>query len=623
MPQTFLGKTFEYKMTPQVEGYVKKDYENIAKWEQYLAQGREGNWADQISRAKADIAYYTTGREYQQAFEDWKLGVAREIAPSLGLTEAQLVTNPELYTDPAALAKYTGKTNPEYMAFVNAAKAGTPTGTMTSEQAAQSAMARTGKQMAQIGMGEFTPEERAALGIAAAAPTTLEAQTGQQVSTSSNQPQTYTVKSGDTLSQIAKNYGVSINDITGYRSGNPNLIYPGEVLTIKPSSTIPTGSITGGQTPITLPEGTTQLNDIINQAKSILASSSALTGTTGTTAGTSEMPKWLKDYLDTIEKPTDLTGEYKRIAGEEGIEAKQTLVNNLTQQLNTITAEAQQAQLILEQQAGGRDITSTFLGRQAQEITRQAAIKVLPVQAQLAAAQGNLALAQERVNTLFKFQTDYEDRLYDYNKELRTTAFQWATNEQKNILDAQQRAEDKAFTLLRDNLNAGQNLASTALSNGYPQIAAQIMALDPKSATYTADLARLAGGIQKEEKITESEKNVSYIQKTATEFDNLMKAKGWPYVDGNIYLEKRRGYPGSQSEFDKEFSYLLSPGDKEKYGMSKSSITEKNYTATTIPSDVMNDLVDDIKQGATLQQLYSSYPDVSPSFINTTYYNNF
>jgi LysM repeat protein len=47
--------------------------------------------------------------------------------------------------------------------------------------------------------------------------------------------QTYTVKSGDTLSGIAKNAGVGINDITGYKSGNKNLIFPGETLTVNPT----------------------------------------------------------------------------------------------------------------------------------------------------------------------------------------------------------------------------------------------------------------------------------------------------------------------------------------------------------------------------------------------------
>lgn len=41
---------------------------------------------------------------------------------------------------------------------------------------------------------------------------------------------TYVVRSGDTLSGIASQLGVSIYDITGYSSGNMNLIYPGETL---------------------------------------------------------------------------------------------------------------------------------------------------------------------------------------------------------------------------------------------------------------------------------------------------------------------------------------------------------------------------------------------------------
>lgn len=43
---------------------------------------------------------------------------------------------------------------------------------------------------------------------------------------------TYTVQAGDTLSGIAAKFGVSTSQISGYRSGNPNLIYPGETLTI-------------------------------------------------------------------------------------------------------------------------------------------------------------------------------------------------------------------------------------------------------------------------------------------------------------------------------------------------------------------------------------------------------
>ena len=55
---------------------------------------------------------------------------------------------------------------------------------------------------------------------------------GGSVATGSNAPpsRTVTVRAGDTLSGIAARLGISYTQLTGYRSGNPNVIYPGEVL---------------------------------------------------------------------------------------------------------------------------------------------------------------------------------------------------------------------------------------------------------------------------------------------------------------------------------------------------------------------------------------------------------
>ena len=50
---------------------------------------------------------------------------------------------------------------------------------------------------------------------------------------------TYTVQAGETLSGIAAKLGVSTSAISGYRSGNPNLIYPGEVLKINGGNAAP------------------------------------------------------------------------------------------------------------------------------------------------------------------------------------------------------------------------------------------------------------------------------------------------------------------------------------------------------------------------------------------------
>jgi len=60
----------------------------------------------------------------------------------------------------------------------------------------------------------------------------------------------YTVQAGDSLAKIATKFGVPITEISGYRSGDPNKIYPGETLTIgkQPAPTAPT-TPTGGQPP--------------------------------------------------------------------------------------------------------------------------------------------------------------------------------------------------------------------------------------------------------------------------------------------------------------------------------------------------------------------------------------
>lgn len=53
---------------------------------------------------------------------------------------------------------------------------------------------------------------------------------GGATASASGGARTYTVRSGDYLTGIAARLGISWTQLTGYRSGNPSLIYPGEVL---------------------------------------------------------------------------------------------------------------------------------------------------------------------------------------------------------------------------------------------------------------------------------------------------------------------------------------------------------------------------------------------------------
>lgn len=70
--------------------------------------------------------------------------------------------------------------------------------------------------------------------------------------------QTYKVKKGDTLSGIAQKYGVGVGDITGYRSGNKDLIFPDEQLTIGKQEAAPAPKSSGNSY---VDEVRTQLSD--------------------------------------------------------------------------------------------------------------------------------------------------------------------------------------------------------------------------------------------------------------------------------------------------------------------------------------------------------------------------
>lgn len=67
----------------------------------------------------------------------------------------------------------------------------------------------------------------------------VQALVNQKLAKPASPGRTYTVQPGDTLSDIAAKLGVAQSQISGFHSGNPNLIYPGEVLSVSGGSPQP------------------------------------------------------------------------------------------------------------------------------------------------------------------------------------------------------------------------------------------------------------------------------------------------------------------------------------------------------------------------------------------------
>lgn len=94
-------------------------------------------------------------------------------------------------------------------------------------------------------------------------PAPLDVRAGQAYSVA----KPYTVSAGDTLQSIALKFGVPPNQITGYRSGDPNKIFPGEMLSIGIGGggvpdvpTAPTATPTPTPAPTPKPTTTTPVN---------------------------------------------------------------------------------------------------------------------------------------------------------------------------------------------------------------------------------------------------------------------------------------------------------------------------------------------------------------------------
>lgn len=179
---------------------------------------------------------------------------------------------------------------------------------------------------------------------------------------------TYTVKSGDTLSGIAKNLGVQMSDITGFKSGNPNKIYSGENLSIggTPKSNEYVGAVKeslGGSSSTASPQEdylTGLRTKIDNAQKEVDTSSQALKNlrtntynTAYTNAGLDGIKKNISDIDNVIAtKKAERDAQIAKVRNNPGLSAalltgtvKKTAdaynneINNLVGQRNTYANE--------------------------------------------------------------------------------------------------------------------------------------------------------------------------------------------------------------------------------------------------------------------------------------------
>ncbi len=201
----------------------------------------------------------------------------------------------------------------------------------------------------------------------------------------------------------------------------------------------------------------------------------------------------LVQMFDTYQKgvqniaPPNTEDIYNKQYKADKIAQKQQAVNDYTAQLNTIVASRDANVLKLEGQ--GRGITDVIIGGQQAQVNKEAAIQALPVQAQLAAAQGNLELAQNHLDTMFKIKSQDAVNQYNYKTKLLDSVYGFVTGIAQNKVADLKAAEERKYQENQDFIKTQQSALSNALAQGAPTAIYNAI----KSATSKNDVILAAG----------------------------------------------------------------------------------------------------------------------------------
>lgn len=173
------------------------------------------------------------------------------------------------------------------------------------------------------------------------------------------------------------------------------------------------------------------------------------------------------------------------------LQAKQQL-QNTQNAINAVTSKMNADILQLRNTAAQEGVVEAVYGGQQAQVTREATIKLLPLQAQLAVDQGNLELAQENTDKLFNvYYNEAKNSVDLWNRQVEAY-YEEATAEEKRKYD--EKREEKKFSqdLLKDKIDNQRSIAREFLNTGNMSAYRAITSIAPpsniNSPTYIDDL---------------------------------------------------------------------------------------------------------------------------------------
>lgn len=144
-----------------------------------------------------------------------------------------------------------------------------------------------------------------------------------------------------------------------------------------------------------------------------------------------------KNFLDLYKSrqdnaTPDVIGIQKKLDKQTGIDNLKALESDYSGQLNSIVANRDAN--ILKVEGQGRGIPDVIIGGQQSQINKEAAIQALPVQAQLAAVQGKIQVANDYINKWGTLLIQDATNKYNQKNALADAAYGFATDIEKQKL---------------------------------------------------------------------------------------------------------------------------------------------------------------------------------------------
>ena len=141
-------------------------------------------------------------------------------------------------------------------------------------------------------------------------------------------------------------------------------------------------------------------------------------------------------YLESLMPQPDERDAQAQAERESGVIQARQQKQNTQNEINGITTKMNTDLLKLRGVAAQEGVVEAVYGGQQAQVTREATIRLLPLQAQLAVDEGNLDQAESKLDSLFKIYSSDAKKSVDLWNEKAKIIYDGASAKEKAQLDA-------------------------------------------------------------------------------------------------------------------------------------------------------------------------------------------